>query len=256
MTTIPDLRKILYVEDEPDIQEIARLALELAGGFDVEVCGSGEEALRVAPVFGPDLVLLDVMMPHMDGPTTFKELRKDSRLADTPIIFMTAKVQAHEIAQYMELGALDVISKPIDPMALPDTVRTIWSRNMGTGPEIALDEELEALRVRFAEGLPERLETIEQAWKSVVDEDWSGDALMPLFRAAHSLAGAGATFGFPEVGTDARLLADEVLIYLKGRRPKSPYSQERIAPLIGAVSKYRQPAEESGPHQAGQRTAN
>ncbi len=233
--TIPDLRKILYVEDEPDIQEIARLALELAGGFEVEVCGSGEEALRVAPVFEPDLVLLDVMMPHMDGPTTFQELRKDSRLASTPIIFMTAKVQAHEIAQYMELGALDVISKPIDPMALPDTVRSIWSRTMSTGPEIELDDELEALRTKFAEGLPERLEAIEQAWATVEAGDWSGDALMPLFRAAHSLAGAGATFGFPEVGAEARRLADEVLVYLKGRRPKSPDSPARIAPLIAAV---------------------
>ena len=247
MTTIPDLRKILYVEDEPDIQEIARLALELAGGFEVEVCGSGEEALRVAPVFEPDLVLLDVMMPHMDGPTTFQELRKDSRMASTPIIFMTAKVQAHEIAQYMELGALDVISKPIDPMALPDTVRSIWSRNMSTGPEIELDDELEALRTRFAEGLPERLEAIEQAWAAVEGADWSGDALMPLFRAAHSLAGAGATFGFPEVGSEARRLADEVLIYLKGRQLKSPDGRARIAPPIAAVGECLPPENRSRP---------
>lgn len=235
MTTIPDLRKILYVEDEPDIQEITRLALELAGGFEVEVCNSGEEALHVAPEYGPDLILLDVMMPHMDGPTTFRALRKDPRMEQVPIIFMTAKVQAHEIAQYMELGALDVISKPIDPMALPDTVRTIWSRNMSAGPEIELDDELEALRNKFAEGLPERIEVIEQAWRAVETEDWSGDALMPLFRAAHSLAGAGATFGFPEVGAEARRLADEVMIYLRGAQPKAPDGPERIAPLIAAV---------------------
>lgn len=235
MTTIPDLRKILYVEDEPDIQEITRLALELAGGFEVEVCSSGEEALHVAPKYGPDLILLDVMMPHMDGPTTFRALRKDPRVERVPIIFMTAKVQAHEIAQYMELGALDVISKPIDPMALPDTVRTIWSRNMSAGPEIELDDELEALRNKFAEGLPERVEVIEQAWRAVETEDWSGDALMPLFRAAHSLAGAGATFGFPEVGAEARRLADEVMVFLKGGQPKAPDSPARIAPLIEAV---------------------
>lgn len=233
--TTPDLKKILYVEDEADIQEVARLALELAGGFEVEVCGSGEEALRVAPEFEPDLVLLDVMMPHMDGPTTFRELRKDSRLARTPIIFMTTKVQAHEIAHYMELGALDVISKPIDLMALPDTVRSIWNRNMSAGPDSELDDELEALRDKFAQGLPDRLEAIEQAWRTVEAADWSGDALMPLFRAAHSLAGAGATFGFPEVGAEARRLADEVLIYLEGRRSKSPDSPARIVPLIAAV---------------------
>ncbi len=129
MTAIPHLEKILYVEDEPDIQEVARLALELAGGFEVEVCGSGWEALRVAPDFHPDLILLDVMMPRMDGPTTLQELRKDPRLARTPVVFMTAKVQAHEIDRYIEMGALDVISKPIDPMALSDTVRSIWARH-------------------------------------------------------------------------------------------------------------------------------
>ncbi len=240
--TVPDLKKILYVEDEPDIQEIARLALELAGGFEVEVCGSGEEALRVAPVFAPDLVLLDVMMPHMDGPTTFQELRKDSRLANTPIIFMTAKVQAHEIAQYMELGALDVISKPIDPMALPDTVRSIWQRNMRRAPDIELDDELEALRNKFAEGLPERLTAIEQAWAAVEAADWSGDALMPLFRAAHSLAGAGATFGYPDVGAEARRLADEVLTYLKDGPSKTADSPARIASLIAAVGQSLPPA--------------
>ncbi|MCH8113529.1 MAG: Hpt domain-containing protein [Proteobacteria bacterium] len=90
--------------------------------------------------------------------------------------------------------------------------------------------------------MPERLEAIEQAWATVEAVDWSGDALMPLFRAAHSLAGAGATFGFPEVGTEARRLADEVLIYLKGRRPKSPDGAARIAPLIAAVGKSLPPA--------------
>ncbi len=128
MTAIPRLEKILYIEDEPDIQEVARLALELAGGFRVEVCGSGSEALRVAPDFDPDLILLDVMMPRMDGPTTLQELRKDPRVARTPVVFMTAKVQAHEVDRYLELGALDVIAKPIDPMALSDKVRSIWAR--------------------------------------------------------------------------------------------------------------------------------
>ena len=236
--TSPDLKKILYVEDEADIQEIARLALERAGGFEVEVCGSGEEALRVAPVFQPDLVLLDVMMPHMDGPTTFQELRKDSRLAQTPIIFMTARVQAHEIAQYMELGALDVISKPIDLTALPDTLRSIWNRNASPIADSGLDDELEALRDKFAEGLPERLDAIERAWRTVAAADWSDDALMPLFRAAHSLAGAGATFGYPEVSAEARHLADEVLLHLKGQQEKSPDSPARIALLIAAVARY------------------
>ena len=121
-----DLQKLLYVEDEPDIQAIARLALEAVGGFTVEICSSGEEALRRAPEFKPDLILLDVMMPGMDGPSTLKALRALPALAATPAVFMTAKVQPAEISHFKSLGALDVIAKPFDPMTLSDTVRQIW----------------------------------------------------------------------------------------------------------------------------------
>ncbi|MDH5777559.1 MAG: response regulator, partial [Gammaproteobacteria bacterium] len=87
---MPDLNKILYVEDEPDIQAIARIALENVGGFNLEVCNSGQDAIAVAPEYLPDLILLDVMMPGMDGPTTLKELRKIDLLKNTPVMFMTA----------------------------------------------------------------------------------------------------------------------------------------------------------------------
>lgn len=124
------LSKILYVEDEPDIQTVARLSLESLGGFTLEVCSSGEEALAKAPLFQPDLILLDVMMPGMDGPTTLQRLREVPSLAAVPVVFMTAKAQPQEIRHFQELGALGVITKPFDPMALPSQVRAIWeSRN-------------------------------------------------------------------------------------------------------------------------------
>ncbi|OLP20333.1 hypothetical protein BST81_00935 [Leptolyngbya sp. 'hensonii'] len=128
---IPTLSRILYVEDEPDIQAVARLALAAVGGFTVEVCSSGKEALDVAPVFAPDLILLDVMMPDLDGPSTFKALREVPQLVNTPVIFMTAKVQTHEVSQYKDLGALDVISKPFDPMTLSATINSIWADYYG-----------------------------------------------------------------------------------------------------------------------------
>jgi two-component system OmpR family response regulator len=121
------LRRILCVEDEPDIQMVARLALEEIGGFKVEVCGSGAEAVERAPKLKPDLILLDVMMPDMDGPTTLEALRKLPEVAETPVIFMTAKVQAHEVVRYKELGALGVIAKPFDPMTLPETLKRMWA---------------------------------------------------------------------------------------------------------------------------------
>ena len=122
-----ELKRILYVEDEPDIQAVAKMALEMVGGFTVRICSSGEEALGVAADFAPDLILLDVMMPGMDGPSTLKALRNLPSLAKIPVAFMTAKVQPQEVEQYRSLGARDVIAKPFDPMTLSEQVRAIWS---------------------------------------------------------------------------------------------------------------------------------
>lgn len=129
--TPPRLTRILFVEDEPDIQAVARLALEAVGGFTVEVCHSGQEALRTAPTFTPDLILLDVMMPEMDGPSTLRALRALDQTATIPIIFMTAKVQPQEVQQYRQMGALDVIAKPFDPMTLSQTITNIWNKHHG-----------------------------------------------------------------------------------------------------------------------------
>ena len=122
------LQKILYAEDEPDIQTIARLALETVGGFSVHICSNGEEAVEEVTAFAPDMILLDVMMPGMDGPTTLKELRKKPELNDIPIAFMTAKVQPQEVEHLKSLGAVDVIAKPFDPMTLSETVTTLWEK--------------------------------------------------------------------------------------------------------------------------------
>ena len=123
------LQRVLYVEDEPDIQAVARLALEMVGGLTVKTCSSGEEALKEAPAFEPQLILLDVMMPGMDGPGTLKALRALPSLAAVPVIFMTAKVQPQEVAHYTGLGALGVIAKPFDPMTLAAQVRALWAAN-------------------------------------------------------------------------------------------------------------------------------
>ena len=118
--------KILYVEDEPDIQAVAKIALEAVGGFTVCICSSGAEALSKVLEFAPDLVLLDVMMPGMDGPATLKALKDLPELANTPFVFMTAKVQPSEVQHFKSLGAVDVIPKPFDPMTLSDRVKDIW----------------------------------------------------------------------------------------------------------------------------------
>ncbi len=121
-----ELQRILLVDDESDIRTVAQLSLSMVGGFTVELCGSGSEALEKATAFNPDLILLDVMMPGMDGPTTLNRLREIPSLGKTPVVFMTAKVQPLEVAQLKASGALDVLSKPFDPMALSDSLRRIW----------------------------------------------------------------------------------------------------------------------------------
>ena len=122
------LTRILYVEDDADIRSVAGFALEAVGGFVLAVCASGEEALAQAPGFAPQLLLLDVMMPGMDGPETLSALRALPGTEATPAVFMTAKVQPQEVARFRALGAIDVISKPFDPMTLSDEIRAIWAR--------------------------------------------------------------------------------------------------------------------------------
>ena len=123
------LRRVLLVEDDPDIQTVAELALSGIGGLSVEVCGSAREALERAQHFRPDLILLDVMMPGMDGPSALQALREIPATAATPVVFMTAKVQPHEIDRYRGMGSLDVISKPFEPATLAATLNRIWERD-------------------------------------------------------------------------------------------------------------------------------
>lgn len=123
------LKTILYAEDEDDIRVIAQIALEDIGGFSVQYCSNGRVALETAQQFTPDLLLLDVMMPELDGPATLQHLRKMERFADIPAIFMTAKIQANEIADYKALGAIEVIAKPFDPVTLAELIKQAWTKH-------------------------------------------------------------------------------------------------------------------------------
>ena len=119
------IQKILMVDDEPDIRRVGQMSLELVGQFEVVLAGGGEEALELARSERPDVILLDVMMPRLDGPATLGQLRAEPATADIPVIFMTAKVQKHEVQRYLAQGASGVIFKPFDPMTLPQEIRRI-----------------------------------------------------------------------------------------------------------------------------------
>ncbi len=120
--------KVLLVDDDDDIRSIGELALVEVGGMPTVLASSGPMALEVAERERPDVVLLDVMMPGMDGPTTLRRLREQESTAAIPGVFVTAKVQHHEVQRYLDLGAIGVIAKPFDPMTLPDELRAIVAR--------------------------------------------------------------------------------------------------------------------------------
>ena len=126
------IRKVMLVDDDDDIREIGTMALSEVGQWQVVEAASGSEALTACERETPDVVLLDVMMPEMDGPTTFHSLRKLKSGKEVPIIFMTAKVQKHEVEGYLKLGAQGVIRKPFDPLTLPDEVRQIVGQGSNT----------------------------------------------------------------------------------------------------------------------------
>lgn len=120
------LIRMLHVDDDADIREVAAFALELDPAFELRSAGSGEEALEIlSGGFAADVVLLDVMMPSLDGPGTLTRLRAMSGHAETPVIFMTARAQSQEQSRYIALGALGVITKPFDPVLLAGQVRDL-----------------------------------------------------------------------------------------------------------------------------------
>ncbi len=123
---IPPLNHILCIDDEEDILQVAKLSLEAVGGFRVSLCHGSADALAQVRAVQPDLVLLDVMMPVMDGPSTLAKLREPDVAPDLPVMFMTAKARREEINALLDLGAAAVISKPFDPISLPAEILALW----------------------------------------------------------------------------------------------------------------------------------
>ena len=124
---------VLHVDDEPDIRSIVQISLGLDPEFSVTSCGSGEEAIAAAAACQPDIILLDVMMPVMDGPATLAELKKNPSTANIPVVFMTARAQTREIAHLRSLGAAGVIAKPFDPMTLAQSMQQFLPGGGGHG---------------------------------------------------------------------------------------------------------------------------
>ncbi len=119
------VKRILLIDDDDDIREVARISLEMVGGWQVESTGSAREGLVLAAGQCPDAILLDVMIPDMDGPTAFRALQDEPKTSDIPVILLTAKVQAIDLRRFASLGVAATIAKPFDPLTLPGQVADV-----------------------------------------------------------------------------------------------------------------------------------
>ena len=199
--------KVLVVEDDAEVRELVRLALSTEPGFSVHECGAAVDALAAVESARPDLVLLDVMMPELDGVSLARALRAGDATRGVGIVFMTACLRPGDIAGYADLGALDVIAKPFDPSKLGDRLRA--ALGAGTGAEEGAPAR-EASRESMGRGyrweLEDRVRDIERALAAArsMTAGQAGQAAV----LAHRLAGTAAAFGLEEVSTAARALED------------------------------------------------
>ena len=191
----------LTVDDAPEIREIIDLSLALDPLFAVRNCPSGREAVRTAVEWRPDLILLDVMMPIMDGPTTLAELSADRRTATIPVVFLTARVQTREHARFRSLGAAGVIGKPFDPIQLPALV-------------------LDCIAAAPAEDFVHRLGEASAAftdWRANLAGERGRTTLAEIKRLARTLADASRRSGFAGMALELTALAEAATSCLAGQ---------------------------------------
>jgi CheY-like chemotaxis protein len=246
-------RSVLYVDDDPDICEVVKTTLRCIAGLDVDTVTSGEEAIDRLFAARPDLVLMDVMMPGLDGPSTLGRIRESAVIADIPVIFLTAKVLPDEIARFLELGAIGVIEKPFDPLRLCDRLFVLWNTAKRNAERVlsdaedrggvredpaafpgkqagkpAVDSGARTARIprRQAQSLAgrflERLDGDIARLNTMLEGARRGERAMlaEIERIAHSVHGAGAMFGFAAVSVAGAALERQVK--LGTTRPPAP----------------------------------
>jgi CheY-like chemotaxis protein len=213
--------RVLHVDDEPDIREVVELSLGLDPDFSVRGCASGGDALATAANWSPDLILLDVMMPVMDGPTTLTHLRQSRRTADIPVVFMTARAQPRELEHFVSLGAEGVIAKPFDPMTLASVVRNYIG---------GLANGLAARRASFLERARGMAKELAEQRIALGDLATARVALDGIRGIAHSIAGGGGIFGLLAMSREAAELEAAANARLEGS--SGPADVERAIDLL------------------------
>ena len=195
--------RVLLADDEPDIREIVDFSLGLDPLFVMRGCDTGTEALAAALKWRPDLILLDVMMPGMDGPATLARLRKDPRTAEIPVVFVTGR--ACEREQLMSLGAVGVIPKPFDPGQLPSLVRAY----------VPAEARLACARDQFLAQLRTDAAAL-TACRPMLAQDDARSTLVQIREIAHVLANRSAIYGFAGISMESAALREAADVALAG----------------------------------------
>ncbi len=232
--------KLLWAEDDLLMHQVIECAFENQEDFDLRLFSSGHDVVTAASEDPPDLVLLDVFMPLMDGPATLRELRRSLMTRNVPIVFVTAESDTQGMQDLLCLGAIGIINKPIDVVALPVQIRDFaTTRNTTQANEPGSERQrpltdidgMAQLREQYFDRIVERLDEIQKNGDDYLAGDGASAALAVIHFQAHTLAGSAKTFGYASIGDAARDLE-----FATATTPDSPnVDRQRLAEKIAAL---------------------
>lgn len=232
--------KLVWAEDDPLMRRVIECAFDIHEGFDLRLFSSGHGVVAAASKEPPDLVLLDVFMPLMDGPATLRELKRDALTKNLPVVFVTAESDTQAMQDLLCLGAIGIINKPIDVASLPVQIRDFATRRNTTqadepGSEqqrqLAVTDGMAQLREQYFDRIVERLDEIQKNGNDFLAGNGNSAALAAMHFQAHTLAGSAKTFGYASIGDAARDLE-----HATATTPDSPnVDRRRLAESIAAL---------------------
>ena len=227
--------KVLLIDDDPDVATLVRLALEGIAGWQVDVCAASCDGVERALSVRPDVILLDVMMPGMDGPQTLARLRAREATADIPVVFISAGVDHHDVAAFRDLGAVGIIPKPFDPVRLPQTLAEIC-RGGCAAP--AFPKAPVGLRTEdFLLELRERLDAMGALAASLAAGGWQRPGAQALLETTHRVAGSSGLYGMAALSQAAGVLEGHLRRALEAPWPPSRPPAD-VVTLVKAVTRH------------------
>jgi two-component system OmpR family response regulator len=229
------LKQILVVDDDPDLLAVVSLALTGLGEYVVETCASPCDAVEAARRFAPDLILLDLMMPGLDGFAVVKAMRELPATSGTPVVFMSARAERPP-AQWESLECLGVIQKPFDPVRLPETLEELWSLHVRRRI-VAHEREFEVLRRAYIGELAEKMRAMQAAATTLATEGWDRAVVESLAQLAHRIAGSAGLYRLPALSRSASALEEIINRLLSGPTWPPASASTDLASLVRAVDR-------------------